>query len=310
MRVLVTGGAGYVGTVLVSALLQEGHQVRVLDRLDAGGHGLLGCVGRPGFSFIYGDVGDETVLGPALREAEAVVHLAAIVGYPACQRRPAEAIATNVNAIKLLLELRNTGQRLVLASTGSVYGTVADGTCTEETPCSPITLYGITKAEAEKQTRAAGNQVIFRYATAFGPSPRMRFDLLPNHFVQRAVCDGKLAIYQGGFRRTFIHVRDMARSINFALSDWPRISDEIYNVGHESLNVTKARLAQLIRGHVSYQLEVDEFAADLDQRDYEVSYEKIRLKGFTIEHGLDHGIAELIEVARLIGQSADEEGSR
>lgn len=308
MRVLVTGGAGYVGSVLVPALLQDGHQVRVLDRLDAGGHGLLGCVGRPGFSFVHGDVGDANVLGPALQGVDAIVHLAAIVGYPACESRPEEAVATNVNATKLLVQLRHADQRLLLASTGSVYGAV-DGTCTEATPCSALTLYGTTKAEAENLTQAAGNYVIFRYATAFGPSPRMRFDLLPNHFVQSAIWDGKLAIYQGGFRRTFIHVRDIARSIRFALSEWPRISDQIYNVGHERLNITKAGLAQMIGGHVSYRLDIDESAADPDQRNYEVSYQKIRQKGFTTEHDLDRGIAELVQVTRLIGQPTGNEGT-
>jgi nucleoside-diphosphate-sugar epimerase len=305
VRVLVTGGAGYVGSTLVPVLLQEGHQVRVLDRLDSGGHGLLGCVGRSGFSFIHGDMGDETVLMPALGGVEAVIHLAAIVGYPACQQHAAEAVATNVNATKLLLDLRHTSQRLLLASTGSVYGAIAGGICTETTPCSPITLYGVTKAEAENLTRAAGNHVIFRYATAFGPSPCMRFDLLPNHFVQRAVRDGKLALYQGGFRRTFIHVRDIARSISFALREWAGISDETYNVGHESLNITKAGLARMIRGHVNYQLDVDESATDSDQRDYDVCYRKIRQKGFTAKHDLDQGIAELVQVARLTGQPAN-----
>lgn len=300
MRILVTGGAGYVGSVLVPALLDRGHQVRVLDRLHAGGQGLLPCVGRPGFDFVRGDAGDADTVAAAMRDVQAIIHLAAVVGYPACQREPERAVSTNLNATKLLLDIRRPGQRLLFASTGSVYGKVRSGSCTEATPCAPLSLYATTKLDAERLVLAAGNCVAYRFATAFGTSPRMRFDLLPNDFVRQAVHVGRITVYEGGYRRTFIHVRDIARSLLFALSSWDAVADEVFNVGHESMNYTKAELAEHIRRLVSFDLRFEEFGTDADQRDYSVSYERIRSRGFTTRITLGEGIAELITAARLM----------
>lgn len=300
MHILVTGGAGYVGSALVPVLLDRGHRVRVLDDLYVGGQGLLPCVGRSGFEFVRGDVCDAAALSAALEGAEAIVHLAAVVGYPACQREPERALSTNVNATKLLVDLRRPEQRLLFASTGSVYGAVPSEICTETTPTAPVSLYGTTKLEAEQLVLAAGNCVVYRYATAFGPSPRMRFDLLPNDFVRQAVHQGSVTVYESAFRRTFIHVRDMARSMAFALDAWDLQVDEVFNVGHENLNYTKAELARGIQRLVPFDLRFEEFATDADQRNYEVSYEKIRQRGFTAEHTLDSGLAELVAAVRLM----------
>jgi nucleoside-diphosphate-sugar epimerase len=300
MRILVTGGAGYVGSTLVPMLLEQGHRVRVLDSLKFGGHGLLPCCENRFFELIKGDVCDPEAVTKALDGVEAVVHLAAIVGYPACKKEPQVAQATNVEGTRNLLALRGKDQRFVFASTGSIYGSIPDYICNEETPRAPITLYGETKAVAEEMVLAAGNSVAYRYATAFGVSNRMRLDLMPNDFTFQAVKNRNLIVYEGGFKRTFVHVRDMARSIVFALERWDEIKDDVYNVGHESMNFTKEDVARQILKHVDYYLHFAEVGHDADQRNYEVSYEKIRRKGFETTIDLDRGIAELVRAARLI----------
>ena len=300
MRILVTGGAGYVGSTLVPMLLEQGHQVRVFDVLKFGGHGLLPCCRHTSFDLVKGDVTDPAAVKSALQDIDAIVHLAAIVGYPACKKEPHLAQATNVDGTRTLLEQRNHDQKFIFASTGSIYGSIPDYICNEETPRAPITLYGETKATAEQMVLDAGNGVAYRYATAFGVSNRMRLDLMPNDFTYQAVKQRNLIVYEGGFKRTFVHVRDMARSIIFALEKWDGIKDEVYNVGHESMNFTKEDVARKILEHVSFYLHFGEVGSDADQRNYEVSYEKIRKKGFETTVDLDRGIAELVRAAKLI----------
>jgi nucleoside-diphosphate-sugar epimerase len=301
MRILVTGGAGYVGSTLVPALLEQGHKVRVLDSLRFGGHGLLPCCQHRGsFELIKGDVCDEPVVKKALDGVDAVVHLAAIVGYPACKKEPHVAQATNVEGTRTLLRLRKPDQKFLYASTGSIYGSVPDYVCNEATPRAPITLYGETKAAAEQMALDAGNAVAYRFATAFGVSNRMRLDLMPNDFTYQAVKNRNLIVYEGGFKRTFVHVRDMARSFIFALERWDEVRDEVYNVGHETMNFTKEDVARKILEHVDFYLHFAEVGSDADRRNYEVSYEKIRKKGFETTIDLDRGIAELVRAAQLI----------
>ena len=300
MRILVTGGAGYVGSTLVPQLLEQGHRVRVFDALKFGGHGLLPCCQDSHFELMKGDVCDSSALKKALDGVEAVVHLAAIVGYPACKKEPQVATSTNVEGTRNLLALRKLDQKIIFASTGSIYGSIPDYVCNEDSPRSPITLYGETKAQAEQMILDAGNSVAYRYATAFGVSNRMRLDLMPNDFTYQAVKNRNLIVYEGGFKRTFVHVRDMARSILFALDKWDTIKDDVYNVGHESMNFTKEDVARQILKHVNYYLHFAEVGTDADQRNYEVSYEKIRNKGFETTVDLDRGIAELVRAAQLI----------
>ncbi|HSV68217.1 MAG TPA: NAD(P)-dependent oxidoreductase [Mycobacteriales bacterium] len=300
MRVLVTGGAGYVGSSLVPLLLGEGHHVRVLDHMRSGGEGLLSCCANPRFQIVRGDVSDEEALVSALEDMDAVVHLAALVGHQACQREPAYTWTTNVDGTRRLLEFRGPDQRVLFASTGSVYGKVRDAVCTEQTDVNPLTVYAKSKVAAEELVLTAGNSVVFRYATAFGVSQRLRLDLLVNDFVYQAVQRGNLIVYQGDSRRTLVHVRDMARSIAFALQRWDSFVDDIYNVGNESLNLSKAEIAHTIRERVNCYLHFAEFASDPDQRDYFVSYEKIRNKGFVTEVDLATGLSELIPAVRLV----------
>ncbi|MEW4567903.1 NAD-dependent epimerase/dehydratase [Tautonia sp. JC769] len=300
MHLLVTGGAGYVGSTLVPELLNRGHRVRVLDSLRFGGHGLLPCCQNRFFELQKGDVCDPKAVETALEGVDAVIHLAAIVGYPACKKEPQLAQAVNVDSTKLILEKRKKDQKVLYASTGSIYGSIPDYICNENTPRAPITLYGETKAKAEQLVLDAGNGIAYRFATAFGVSNRMRLDLMPNDFTYQAVKNRNLIVYEGGFKRTFVHVRDMARSFIFALERWDEVKDDVYNVGHESMNFTKQDVARKILEHVDYYLHFAEVGSDADQRNYEVSYEKIRAKGFETTIDLDRGIRELVQAAKLI----------
>jgi nucleoside-diphosphate-sugar epimerase len=300
MRILVTGGAGYVGSTMVPMLLEQGHRVRVVDNLKFGGHGLLPCCSNRFFELTKGDVCDSAVARAALDGMDAVIHLAAIVGYPACKKEPQLAHTVNVDGTANLLRHRKPDQKFLFASTGSIYGSIPDYVCNEETPRAPITLYGETKATAEQQVLDAGNSVAYRFATAFGVSNRMRLDLMPNDFTYQAVHNRNLIVYEGGFKRTFVHVRDMARSFIFALERWNEVKDDVYNVGHETMNFTKEDVARKILEHVDYYLHFAEVGSDADQRNYEVSYEKIRKIGFETTVDLDRGIAELVRAAKLI----------
>jgi nucleoside-diphosphate-sugar epimerase len=300
MRILVTGGAGYVGSTLVPMLLEQGHRVRVLDILKFGGHGLLPCCQNRFFELVKGDVCDPAAVKSAVEGVDAIIHLAAIVGYPACKKEPQLAQAVNVDGTRNLLRFRKPDTKVLFASTGSIYGSIPDYVCNEETPRAPITLYGETKATAEQMVLDAGNSVAYRFATAFGVSNRMRLDLMPNDFTYQAVKNKNLIVYEGGFKRTFVHVRDMARSFIFALERWGDVRDDVYNVGHESMNFTKEDVARKILEHVDFYLHFAEVGTDADQRNYEVSYEKIRKRGFETTTDLDRGISELVRAAQLI----------
>ena len=267
MRILVTGGAGYVGSTLVPMLLEQGHRVRVVDTLKFGGHGLLPCCSNRFFELVRGDVTDAAAVKSALDGVEAIIHLAAIVGYPACKKEPQLAQAVNVDGTDNVVRYRKPDQKLVFASTGSIYGSIPDYVCNEETPRAPITLYGETKAAAEQMVLEAGNSVAYRFATAFGVSNRMRLDLMPNdsHVPGRSRT-GTLIVYEGDFKRTFVHVRDMARSFIFALERWDEVKDDVYNVGHETMNFTKEDVARkILEQSPTYYLHFAEVGTDADR---------------------------------------------
>lgn len=302
MRILITGGAGYFGTVLTSRLLAAGHEVTVFDDLRHGGAALLPFFEQPSFRFVRGDVREPDGVREAVRWADAVVHLAAIVGYPACLKWPELARETNVGGTRNVVAALSPRQVLVYASSGSNYGKL-ETTCTEESPLQPISLYAMTKAEAEEVALAHPRATALRFATGFGVSPRLRMDLLINDFVYRAVMDKQLVVYERHFRRTFIHVRDMARSVLFALEHLDAMAGRAFNVGHESLNLTKEEIARAVRAHVPFYLHFSDEGHDLDARDYEVSYERIRGLGFETEVTLDEGIRELIRVVQVIDRA-------
>lgn len=303
MNILVTGGAGYVGSVLCQMLLENNFSVRILDNLQFGGQGLLPLTKYKNFQFVNGSVNDEELIFKELKGIDAIIHLAAIVGYPACKKYPLLAETVNVNGTKNILSFRKKSQKVLFASTGSIYGSIPNYVCTEEMPRSPITLYGETKATAEKEVLDSGNSLAFRFATAFGVSPRMRLDLVPNDFTYQAVKNKNLIVYQRSFKRTFVHVRDMANAFLFALNNWDIMKDDVYNVGHESMNFTKEEVALKIQKYIDYYLHFAEVGEDEDQRNYEVSYEKIRLKGFETLITLDEGIEELILASQFLNYS-------
>jgi len=300
MKVLVTGGAGYVGCLLVPQLLERGYKVRVLDNLMYGGNGLLPCCLDPNFEFIKGDVRDPEVVRDAVCDADVIIHLAAIVGYPACKKDPQLAEEVNLGGTVNLNKARSKGQMMIFASTGSNYGHVGEGVCTEDTPLNPLTLYGVTKTEAEKRLLDSGNTIVYRFATAFGLSPRLRLDLMVNDFVYQAVVNRQLIVYEKHFRRTFIHVRDMARSFLFAVGHARQMRDGVFNVGSESVNLTKEDVALMIRERINYFLHFAEIDKDEDQRNYAVDFSRIRNLGFELETPMEQGIEELMRGFQMI----------
>lgn len=246
-QVLITGGAGYVGAVVTGAFLDAGHAVTVLDSLEQGGRGLLGYARSRRFRFLRGDVRDPRAIGEAVLGQDAIVHLAAVVGFGACNVDPQRATSVNVEGTHALLAARDPAQPILYASTGSVYGAVPNGLCHEALDPAPLSVYGRTKLEAERLVLAAGNATAFRFATAFGISPHMRVDLLVNGFVYDARRHGYIVIYDRHARRTFIHVLDMARAFLFGLDRLSQMDGQVYNAGSERLNATKDKIAHLLQ---------------------------------------------------------------
>lgn len=300
MKILVTGGAGYVGSVLVPELLKKGHEVRVLDNLMYGQTSLLPYFIEDNFEFVKGDVRDVETVEKAIDGVDMIIHLAAIVGAPACKKDEKTAEAINYQGTVNLVNARDDSQKLIYASTGSVYGALKEA-CTEESPTKPLSIYGRTKLEAEKQVMQSGNAIAYRFATGFGLSSRLRLDLLPNDFVLNALKNRYLVIYDKDFKRTFIHIKDMVRSYIFGIENFDKLRDEVYNVGSEKTNYTKEEIAKVIREKINFEIYyADKGIPDPDQRDYEVSYQKIRDKGFETIISLEEGVEELINGFQML----------
>ena len=299
-KILVTGGAGYIGCVLVPALLEKGYQVRVLDRLMYGGAGLLPHFLSPRFEFVKGDITDPETVKSALSGCDAVIHLAAIVGFPACRKNPELASKVNFEATKLIADLNRRDRLVLFGSTGSNYGAVTDQMCTEETPLNPVSLYGQTKVAAERYLMENTNAVAYRFATAFGLSPRPRLDLLINDFVYQALRLKYLVVYESHFMRSFIHVYDIARSFLFALANAGKMTGQVYNMGSETMNYSKADICKKIAARVDCYLHCAVVGEDADHRNYMVCYEKIRYLGFETSISLDQGIDELVRGLQLL----------
>ena len=282
MKVLVTGGAGYLGSVLSEHLLDAGHSVTCLDNLSLGQSGPFHLCENPRFDFVRGDARDEALLGRLLRTVDAIIPLACLVGAPACDRDPWTARAVNLDAIRLLNRLRSREQLVVFPTTNSGYGTKSGDTfCTEETPLEPISLYGQTKVAAEAELLSSPNAITLRLATVFGMSPRPRLDLLVNHFVHAAVTEGFVVIFEKHFKRNYIHIRDVADAFLHCLSSHPQMIGRPFNAGLDDANLSKEELALKIKVHVpSFYIHFSEVGSDPDKRNYIVSNQRLREAGF------------------------------
>ncbi|MGE0535734.1 MAG: NAD-dependent epimerase/dehydratase family protein [Pirellulales bacterium] len=304
-RVLVTGGAGYLGSVLVPALLDHGYAVTVLDNFAYGQTSLLDCCARDGFRVVRGDARDRSCLERGLQDADWIIPLAAVVGAPACQNDETAARTINLDAVQLVLKLRSAQQRVIFPTTNSGYGIGEPGKfCTEETPLRPISLYGTTKVEAERAVLDAGASLTFRLATVFGMSPRMRLDLLVNDFVYRAVTDRTVVVFEGHAKRNYIHVRDVARAFLHGMQNFAAMQGEPFNVGLSDANLSKLELCAAIQKHVPKFVYLEaKVGEDPDKRDYIVSNEKIERTGFRPQHSLDNGIQELLRGYEILRRS-------
>lgn len=288
--------------MLVGHLLRRGSQVTVLDNLLYHQASLLQYCSYPRFNFVLGDARDERLMRELLRKHDSVLPLAALVGAPLCERDPVAARAVNFDSIVLLNRLRSPEQGVVFPCTNSGYGTRSGDTyCTEETTLEPVSLYGITKTRAEEELRNSPNTISLRLATVFGPSPRMRLDLLVNDFVYRAVTDGYLVVYEKDFKRNYVHIEDVAECFSFCLEHFEQLKGEVYNVGLDEANLSKEELALKVKEHVpATHVHFADVGSDPDRRNYIVSNEKIRRKGFAASRSLDEGIEQLLKAYRML----------
>tara|TARA_R100001443_G_scaffold107270_1_gene117032 strand:- start:626 stop:1564 length:939 start_codon:yes stop_codon:yes gene_type:complete len=298
-KILVTGGAGYIGTSLIPRLLEEGHEVTVLDNLMHGGNQLLSFFRDVNFNFVKGDITIKSDLEEVVKHKDIIIHLAAIVGFPACEGNPELAKNVNVMGTQNIIDVTSPEQIILYGSTGSNYGKV-DDICTEETPLNPLSLYAETKTDAEKMLIDRGNVIAYRFATAFGVSTRLRLDLLINDFANKCLRDGYLVVYEKDFMRTFIHVSDIAESFIFAIKNLEEMIDNVYNVGDDSMNYSKEEVCNMIRLKTDAFIHFEEIGEDADKRDYVVSYDKINKLGFSTKITLEDGIDELIKALRVI----------
>jgi len=301
MKILVTGGAGYLGSVLVEKLLVAGYGVIVLDKLLFNQTSLLQYTSNPNFKFIYGDVRNEILLEKLCKEADAIIPLAAIVGFPACAADPKLAKEINFNQIVNIVKF-GKGKKILYPNTNSGYG-IGEGQteCTEESPLNPISVYGQTKCEAENFLKTSTDAIIFRLATVFGVSPRMRTDLLVNDFTYKAITDKYIVVFEKSFRRNFIHIEDVVSAFIFMLNHYDEYRGEIFNVGLSDANLSKQELLEKIQAHVKdFAVVYDDYYEDPDKRDYIVSNEKIEATGWKPEWDLDKGIKQLIQGYQMI----------
>jgi nucleoside-diphosphate-sugar epimerase len=301
-NILVTGGAGYLGSIMVPDLLEAGHKVTVLDSFMFGQTSLNHVCNNPNFEVVRGDVRVESIVASVIRKADIIIPLAALVGAPLCNQDPVAATTTNHDAITLMLKLLSKQQLVIMPTTNSAYGSGdKNNFCTEESPLNPISLYAKEKVAVEKILMQRDNAISFRLATVFGMSPRMRIDLLVNDFAYRAVHDRFVVLFESSFKRNYVHVRDVSRVFQHAVDKFSRMKGQIYNVGLSDANVSKRELCEHIKAQVPDFVFMDApIGKDPDQRNYVVSNAKIEATDFRTSVSLDAGIGELLKGYKMI----------
>jgi len=297
-KILVTGGAGYIGSKLVTKLLSFGYEVTVVDVLKFSSRSLNHLFGNKNFNFINGDVRNKKIMKKLYKKNEFIIPLAALVGAPLCKKNKKEAISVNLHSIKFMMKNITKNNKIIYLTTNSGYGIGKKNKyCDEESPLNPISLYGNTKVAAEKIINKYKNSVCYRLATVFGYSYRMRTDLLVNNFVYRAVKEKKLKIYEPYFRRNYIHIDDVVDGIIFSIKNFKYMKSNVYNLGLSSANLTKYMLAKKIKKQLRFlEIKIVKNKKDPDQRDYYVSNKKIEKKGFKASIKIEKGIQELINI--------------
>ncbi len=305
MKILITGGAGYIGSVLTPALLAQGHEVTVLDNFYFRQNSLADCCQYDTFQVVRGDCRDEALVKPLVAKADLLIPLAALVGVPLCNADKIATQSTNQDAVEMLCRLASPQQRIIMPVTNSGYGIGEQGKhCTEDSPLRPISLYGVTKVKAEAAVLQRDNSISFRLATVFGMSPRMRTDLLVNDFVYRAVYDRAVVIFEGHFKRNYIHVRDVVRVFLHGLQNFEAMKGRAYNVGLDDANLSKLELCAAIQRHLPKFVFLEApIGEDPDKRDYIVSNARVAGTGFKPEWPLDRGIRELIKGYTILRNS-------
>ena len=293
----MTGGAGYLGSILTPTLLAQGHEVTVLDNFHFHQNSLLDCCQYEKFQVVRGDCREESVVKPLLARADLIIPLAALVGVPICNTDAIATRTTNQEAVEMLCRMAGKQQWIIIPVTNSGYGIGEKGKfCTEETPLRPISTYGVTKVKAEEAVLARENSISFRLATVFGMSPRMRIDLLVNDFVYRALHDRAVLVFEGHFKRNYIHIRDVARVFMHGMANFDKMKGRAYNVGLDDANLSKLELCAVIKKHLPKFVFVEApIGEDPDKRDYIVSNARLAATGFKPEWSLDRGIQELIK---------------
>jgi nucleoside-diphosphate-sugar epimerase len=303
MKILITGGAGYLGSVITGKMLNAGHKVVVLDKLIFNQTSLLVYTSNPNFKFIHGDVRNESLLEKLCNEVEVIIPLAAIVGFPACDAEPELAKEINFKQIFNIVKFtKNKNVKILYPNTNSGYGIgVGQTECTEESLLNPISIYGTTKCSAENFLKSTTDAIIFRLATVFGVSPRMRTDLLVNDFTYKAITDKYIVVFEKNFKRNFIHIQDVANVFLFMLENYDKYRGEIFNVGLSNANLSKQELLEKIQSHVkNFAVSYNDYYEDPDKRDYIVSNTKIESTGWSPKWDIDMGISELIMAYQMI----------
>jgi nucleoside-diphosphate-sugar epimerase len=305
MNVLITGGAGYLGSVLIERLFNNGGitKLTVYDNLMYNQTSLIHYSWRKNFEFVYGDVRDQEKLSKYVDEADVIIPLAAIVGFPACDRDKDLATAVNYTQVKFICDrIKNTNKKIIYPNTNSGYGIGENGECTEESPLNPISHYGVTKVNAEREVLNYGG-ISIRLATVFGSSPRMRMDLLVNEFVYKALTDKYITIFEKNFIRNYIHIRDVANTFVYMIENYEKLKGDVFNVGLSNANLSKQQLVEKIKEYVpDFAITYSDYYEDPDKRDYIVSNAKLESLGWTPQYSLDDGIVELIKTYKILIQ--------